>query len=394
MTATGPRGDGAGTYHYVGMLRSYASWAKVARELLGALVRQGRPVSWTGLREDRYCPDFPLSRSLAELPPPRGEGADVVWTFSHPDRYGALPRGRRRVGMMVYEGTCWPDRWLRSARRHLDRVVVPSSFCRDALVGSGYPASRVGVVPHGVDPAVYRAVGGAGTRRDASAFHVLFLGTPARRKGLDVLLRAFARAFRPGDPATLTLKLTTYPDASERPYLLEDWEDQVGSLRGAGHEVRVHRGRATERELAGLYRGADLLCHPHRGEGFGLPLLEAMACGTPVLTTAFGGPLDFLDEDVGMLVEPAGMREDDGRFLIGGGEAGAEVAEPDADAVTAKLRCAFQRPERLRELSAASAERAGRWTWTRAARRLVAELGSPGSETPARREGRPWHGAR
>ena len=54
--------------------------------------------------------------------------------------------------------------------------------------------------------------------------------------------------------------------------------------------------------LAGLYRGADALVLPYRGEGFGMPLVEAMACGKPVITTADGPAKDFCDESNSYLV--------------------------------------------------------------------------------------------
>jgi glycosyltransferase involved in cell wall biosynthesis len=127
--------------------------------------------------------------------------------------------------------------------------------------------------------------------------------------------------------------------------------------------------------MAVLYRGADLLCLPSRGEGFGLPLLEAMACGTPVLTTAWSGPLDFVDETVGLLVQPEGLRPG-GDALVGypDDDPNALIAEITADSVAETLIEAYRAPERLAELGSAGHRRSQEFRWESIARRFLKEL--------------------
>src|SRR5262249_50983681 len=55
-------------------------------------------------------------------------------------------------------------------------------------------------------------------------------------------------------------------------------------------------------ELAGLYTACDCLVHPYRGEGFGLPIAEAMACGLPVIVTGYGAALDFCNDATAYLI--------------------------------------------------------------------------------------------
>ena len=147
--------------------------------------------------------------------------------------------------------------------------------------------------PNGVDlerfapdgPAL-RAADGAG-----AACTFLFVGGTIWRKGIDVLLAAWARAFGPDDDVRLVVK---------------DFGVD-GAYRGqtAGDEVRALAARddvapvtyLTEDlpadELPALYRAADVVVLPYRGEGFCLPALEAMACGVPVIHTGAGPTGEF-----------------------------------------------------------------------------------------------------
>ena len=123
---------------------------------------------------------------------------------------------------------------------------------------------------------------------------LLFVGGLIDRKGPDILLAAFLDAFQGRDDVTLVVKDfgadSIYP-MSDRTRLREYAE--------SGQHPRIvylHRDMTAD-EVASLYRACDVLVHPYRGEGFGMPVLEAMACGLPVIVTA-GGPTDeFCPDD-------------------------------------------------------------------------------------------------
>lgn len=105
--------------HFIGMLRSFASWAKVTRELLSALIGLGQPVEVTEYAEDRYDPSFPLSPVL-EAAIGKRSAAPVYLTYLPPNEYPKALHGRPRVGFLDNESTRWPSIWVSVAERHLE----------------------------------------------------------------------------------------------------------------------------------------------------------------------------------------------------------------------------------------------------------------------------------
>jgi glycosyltransferase involved in cell wall biosynthesis len=211
--------------------------------------------------------------------PPAG-GRPLVVTVhdlafrSHPDCFP--PRGR-----------AFHERGLALARDEAAAVVVPSRFTAGELTAAGFDPARVHVVPHGIDP-LPEPKPGPGLSVVPPGPYLLAVGTREPRKGLGLLLAAHA-ALR-ADRSDLTLVVAGPPG----------WGPAVDLDRPGVTAL----GRVGEAELDALYRGAAALALPSRTEGFGLPALEAMARGCPVVASAAGG-LPEVVGDAGLLV-PAG----------------------------------------------------------------------------------------
>jgi glycosyltransferase involved in cell wall biosynthesis len=202
-----------------------------------------------------------------------------------------------------------------SARRAARVFAVSERTKRDLIELYRVPAEKVVVTPNGVDPAF------APSDKLSLGEYVLFVGAIQQRKNP---LAALAAAHAVGLPLVVV-------GPEKEPRLAVE-------LRAGGAELR---GYVEKDELADLYRGAAALVLPSRYEGFGLPVLEAMACGTPVVAAP----------------DPA-LRE------VAGGA--AVFAEPPlADA----LRTAIAERGRL---AAAGLERAKLFSWEQTARRTLA----------------------
>jgi glycosyltransferase involved in cell wall biosynthesis len=339
--------------------------------LVAALARIGGPESFV-LFTDRPLGPLPGSAfSNVVLPMPRR----LVWTF------GALPRACRRARLDLFHGTTnfevpafagcplvatvhdlipllFPAavsrrfRWLfrgligrtlRAARR----VITVSEFTRREIV-ERYPfaAGRIAVVPNGVDPA-FRAAADAGSDRRVREHHglsgryLLFVGVFEPRKNVPLLVDAF-EIMRHTRPETADLQLALAGGAGWRGEAIAE------GVRSRGLEPAVRLlGYVPDADLPALYRGATLAVVPSQYEGFGLPAIEAMACGAPVLAS-----------DAGALPETVG----DAGELFTPGDPGL-LARRMADLAAA--------PGRLAALREAGLVRSAGYTWDRAAARTL-----------------------
>jgi glycosyltransferase involved in cell wall biosynthesis len=237
---------------------------------------------------------------------PRAEhllrGCDVVHATTW-----ALPPTRRPLVVTVHdlaflrEPSHFTRRGVRFFRRALDRtrdeaavVVVPSEATAVDCEAAGIERDRLVVVPHGIHPP-------ATTSQDVTAFrrrhgldapYILWTGTREPRKNLTVLLKAFSRLA----PALPDVHLVLVGPAG--------WgEDGLGAADPAVRQ-RIHSlGRLPRAELEAAYAGASVFCFPSLWEGFGLPVLEAMAHAVPVVTSAVSATAEVLGT-AGALVDP------------------------------------------------------------------------------------------
>lgn len=220
-------------------------------------------------------------------------------------------------------------------------VVTPSEFTRRAVIDEfAADPERVVVVPHGITPPVAQAPSdGVRERYGLPGPFFLFPAITYPHKNHVVLVRAFAAVAAARDDVALVL--TGGAAAAEA--------DLLSEIRRLGIASKVRRtGRIPWHDVEGLYQEATALTFPSRFEGFGLPVLEAMSRGCPVIaagTTA----LPELVGDAGRLVAP-----DD---LEGWTQAMTDLLTDDA----ARGR-----------LVAAGLERAAEYTWDRSAAGMVA----------------------
>lgn len=195
--------------------------------------------------------------------------------------------------LFSWKGRPFFDAAHRLTRRHADLVLCPTEATRDDCAAHGFDEDRLRVVPWGVDVAdeAIPAEDVAAVRRryGLPERYVLWVGTIEPRKDVPLLLDAFARLSDEEVHLVLVGPAGWHEDLAER----------VAAVEGRCHLT----GFVSGPDLGALYAGAQVFCFPSRFEGFGMPILEAMAHGTPVVTTA-GGATGEVAGDAARLVPP------------------------------------------------------------------------------------------
>ncbi|ONI85944.1 glycosyl transferase [Actinosynnema sp. ALI-1.44] len=264
-------------------------------------------------------------------PPAPRRGRSLVVTihdtvpFTHPET-------------LTRRGAAWHQAMIRRATRLASAIVVPTAAVASELASYAPGPARVHVVGHGVPDVLTRLPAPDVAERIVERLrlperYVLAVGTVEPRKGLDVLVEAMARPVAPDLP----LVVAGPPG----------WGgvDLAGIAAESGLPPgRLHLlGKLTDRELAVVLQRASVLAAPSMAEGFGLPVLEAMATGVPVVHS-----------DAPALVEVAGGT-------------GVVARRNDPTALADALHNVIDFPEHTAGLVRAAKARAARFTWAKAA---------------------------
>ena len=242
-------------------------------------------------------------------------------------------RRRRRVRLEENErepefAVTWPDfdDWppgheerLDEEIRRADAVLVGSTYASESFVAEGVDPKRMRVVPYGVDLETFTP----SESPAAPGFHVIYAGQLTQRKGIAYLLRGYDKFARADTRLTL-----------------------VGSIVGSDRPLRPYSGlfehvaHQTRPALAAMYRSAHVFVFPTLIEGMPLVVLEAMACGLPVIVTA-NGPADIVRDGIDGFVVP----------------------ERDEDAICDRLEHLYRYPELRVAMGHQAALRALEFSW-------------------------------
>lgn len=284
--------------------------------------------------------------------------ADVVVAASFPLLHmHAAQAGARRSGRpLLFFGALHPeDRWgfdrrnIFEAIRRADGYLAATPLEHAFLAEKGVDPAKMNVTGAGVDAAALARADGAAWRQAhglGAAPLLAFVGQQAAHKGIDTLIAALPRiwAVAPQTHLAIAGKPTAFSAALRR---------QIAALPQGQAQVHIFDAPA-EAEKNGLLAACDVLALPSRHESFGMVLVEAWACGKPVVAAAAGGVPYLVDDGAdGLLVPPgdaAALAAALGRLLQDGalrramGTAGRRkvMARYSWEAVTARFRAAYQ----------------------------------------------------
>lgn len=246
----------------------FSSLADGDRELVEKLARRQQPF---GHREVTICQHYPILRP---------------------------PEGGFSVSLLAWEETRVPREIVDKLNENFQGVIAPARSVEKALADSGVriPIGILGQPTQSM--AFYDSDVFVHKRLDQGDTTFLHVSSCFPRKGVDVLLRAWQRAFRRSDAVRLVIK--TFPNPHNS--IEEDVAALCASDEGLA-PIEIINCDISEQEMISLYKTADSVVLPTRGEGFNLPALEAMLAGVPLIVTGHGGHRDFCSERSARLLD-------------------------------------------------------------------------------------------
>lgn len=275
------------------------------------------------------------------------------------DGYGKL------FGFFLHEGTKTPPGWVEKINNSVEKFFVPSEATKNLFKWSGLKIP-IKVIPYGVSD-IYKP-----KKEEDSNFIFLsvnsWTGKLGDRKGTDLLIKAFNEEFGNDPNIILVLKISTF------------WSEPIDYLRNI-HEIlgyvpeniMVSSEYMPEEKLVEVYQKADCFVSPTRGEAFGLTILNAKACGLPVIVTKDmnSGHMDFCKDDSNLFIDTLGVAQGDPVFYCQGNY------QPivSIDSLKKQMRFAVTHKEKLNKLAFKNSEIIKEnYTWASTAKQLVEEM--------------------
>lgn len=303
-----------------------------------------------------------------------------ILIYHYPPNTIDLKRARKQFDSIilntVWETTQIPKRWTANINR-FDAVCVPSLQNKQALRRSGVKVP-VFIVPHGVDTKKFTP-GNSKLRLPIAKGKFVFISVFGfqHRKNPEALLRAYWEEFSAGDNVLLVIKTNGYARNETQAWInrkIQRYKERLGIRKKTAPVLLIARNLRPE-QLKALYTLGNAFVLPSRGEGVGLPFLESLASGVPVITTGWGGHMDFLTNKNAFFIKyklrPPALSMN-GKHAIARpfrhlfAEKGQLWAEADIGSLRKQMRFAYKNPGLCRKKGMQGKKDMHKQTWTRA----------------------------
>jgi glycosyltransferase involved in cell wall biosynthesis len=350
------------------MLGTSHSWAVTMRSLIKEFHGLGHelyldsingyemfPINWTSMKRSVENPDIDLCYTL-----PR----------NFKDRF--LKKSKLKLAVYNYETSVLPPAWSQE-HRYVDFVLPSSNFSKEVFVNAGWPEDKCIVVPHGINPDDFLNKKRVKNLKTKKSFKFLNVSIPHYRKNIFSLVDAYYEEFSKEDDVCLIIKTNT----SRPKYKFEC--DVIKEIRKVQKKHKHKRLNFPQLEIVKhkydsiipLYNSCDCLVSATSSEGFGLPLLEALAAGMLVVAPHYTGQADFLNEHNSLKVF---SREVDAppHYQYWRPTKGAKTFMPDVDSLRANMRNAYENKQSLlNDFSKETQSTIKRFTWRSAAEEIL-----------------------
>lgn len=222
--------------------------------------------------------------------------ADISSRNLYPPRVADMSARMNMLHHYAWEESGFPAAWVDDFNQYLQGMTCLSSHVQKVMIDNGVNIPMA-VSGCGVDH-WERVVADPTYRVNAKSFRFLHVSSCFPRKGADVLLSAYGKAFSKADDVTLIIKTFANPHNQ-----IKEWLALAKQANPQFPDVQIIEGDLTDAQLKALYQHCQALVAPSYAEGFGLPLAEAMLSNLAVITTGWGGQLDFCNPQTAHLID-------------------------------------------------------------------------------------------
>lgn len=363
------------TLRWEGDQLRHSSLGLINREVCTRLMQRGHEIALQRTQPDQFTSSrfellkqgdaaiardsHPIEVHVAHQYPPRFDPPrEGHWVMSQPWEFGSLPK-----------------EWIEKMNASVDEVWTPTHFARECYVQSGLDPQRVFVVPNGVNTDLFNPYIESVNLPTTKKFKFLFVGGTIWRKGIDLLLEAYLQAFTRNDDVCLVIKDvgggSFYQDQNFST-LIQQAQQDPNAPQIVYLDVDLNPD-----DLPRLYTACDCLVHPYRGEGFGLPIAEAMSCALPVIVTGAGASQDFCNNENAYLLS-AQKRALDHTHATGRETVNAPfVYEPNVAEIVTLMRHVVNHQEEAKAKGARAREEiCAHFTWDHAVKQIEERLTS------------------
>jgi glycosyltransferase involved in cell wall biosynthesis len=216
-----------------------------------------------------------------------------------PEMQKRANRGGRGVAFGTFETTDPPEEWVKILNTN-EAIICPSNFCEQSFRTAGI-TKPIFTIPHVIDTSLYHP--GVEPLKKQDRFTFLFFATWKRRKGWRELFEAWYREFKRSDGVQILVKTDRLSQSMRE---IADIRKNLGVSEEEAAPVLYETRILNEVELPKLFKSADCLICPTYGEGFGLPGLQSMAVGVPIIITDYSGCQEYANEETATLLKPEG----------------------------------------------------------------------------------------
>lgn len=240
-----------------------------------------------------------------------------------------------KIAYIVWESTLVPDNFFKRLLS-FDEVWVPSQWQKDCMIAQGYSKEKITIVPEGINPDIFKP----GIPSLKEKFRFLLFGRWEYRKSTKEILEQFIRTFAGMEDRVEIIC------SIENKYAVDGLKTTQERLNKYGLNsplIKIVPFVSNEEYVKYLQDG-DVFVSCSRGEGYNLPLIEAMACGTPVIYSGWGGQTEFT-KGRGLPIKINGLSDANVEYkhFVG------QYCDPDFDRLSEYLKYAYDNFDRLKE---------------------------------------------